>query len=483
MKHIICYSFLLLGSVLCRAQYSSVDIYRQITSVQPMTGMVLWNDLAESKKTTYGQTFALEFTYCLPCDVVKGKKDGKIIYDWSPLETLLNSVAGRGHQSVLRFRYEYPSARTGGVRGGTAVPQYIKDLSDYKETYNADAGGDGPTYYADWSNAELQWFTKQFYTDFAARYDNDSRIAFLEVGFGHWSEYHIYGTTLKLGTNFPSKPYQKDFLTHLSTVFHALPWMVSIDAADASYTPIVASSELMALNFGLFDDSFMHKGHEISSGDGYNEENWRAIGSDDNSANLTRWQYGPCGGEISYYSSSDQRNFLNPKGMYGVTWEQASAKYHISFMICNDALSGSYATPERMKQASQACGYHFVVTACETSDTDTRITVTNKGVAPLYKDAFFAIESTRSAQSLKGLLPGQSITCVVPAHLSNQEKLTIECDYLVRGLQIQFEANTSGAGVKQVCVNDKVLLKYMESGRLFIQHDGKTYNALGMQVK
>ena len=76
-----------------------------------------------------------------------------------------------------------------GVAGSTAVPQYIKDMEDYNETYNKNAGGDGPTYYADWTNAELQWFTKQFYTDFSERYNNDPRIGFVELGFGHWSEY------------------------------------------------------------------------------------------------------------------------------------------------------------------------------------------------------------------------------------------------------------------------------------------------------
>lgn len=474
---------LLFISLFSRAQYAPVNLQRQVTSVQPMTGLVLWNDLAESKKTDYGQCFALEFTYCLPSAVVKGKQDGAVIYDWTSLETLLDKVASRGHQAILRFRYEYPGARTDGTRGATAVPAYIKELPDYNETYNADAGGDGPTYYADWSNAELQWFTKQFYTDFAARYDNDPRIAFLEVGFGHWSEYHIYGTRLQLGKNFPSKQYQQEFLTHLRTVFRTLPWLISIDAADDEYTPIVASSALMALPFGLFDDSFMHKGHEIGSNDGYNELNWRAIGSADRSANLTRWQTAPCGGEISYYTSSDQRNFLNPKGMYGVTWEQASAKYHISFMISNDALSGSYASPERFRQASMACGYHFAVTECLTSSSETRITVTNTGVAPLYKDAFFAIGSVRSSQSLKYLLPGQSLTCIVAAPLTNPNDLSIACDYLVAGQQIQFDGTASAAALQQVSMTGNVTRKYISSGNLYILSGGKTYNALGMQVQ
>ena len=39
-----------------------------------------------------------------------------------------------------------------------------------------------------------------------------------------------------------------------------------------------------------------------------------------------RWQTSPAGGEISYYEDKDQHEFLNPAGLYGVTWEDAAAK-------------------------------------------------------------------------------------------------------------------------------------------------------------
>ena len=78
-----------------------------------------------------------------------------------------------------------------------------------------------------------------------------------------------------------------------------IPWAISIDAADDSYSPIVADNELMSLNFGNFDDSFMHKEHEIGTSDGYNEECWKSLGYD------YRWKNGVAGGEISYYTDSD----------------------------------------------------------------------------------------------------------------------------------------------------------------------------------
>lgn len=441
--------------------WQSVALSRQITHPQPMTGLVLWPDEAEDLHATYGESIQLEFSYCLPCNVVKGcSDDGTINYDWSSFDELLNEVAGRGHQLVARFRYEYPSGTdVKGKKGATAVPQYIKERDDYHETYSSNAGGDGPTYYADWSNAELQRFTLQFYADFASRYAHDPRLAFLEVGFGHWSEYHIYGTDLKLGVNFPSKAFQKQFFLHMSSVADGLPWLVSIDASDEEYSPVVDDASLMALAFGLFDDSFMHKDHEIGSADGYNEECWNAIGQG------TRWQQGVCGGEISYYKSSDQKNFLKPSGMYGHTWEEQAAKYHITFMIANDAPGGTYGTASRFREASMATGYHFVVKECMTDGASTRLLVANSGIAPIYRDAWFAVGTVTSDTSLHLLLPGQEQWVEIAAPLTNPDDLHIISPAILPSQEIQFEASVSPTSIVIPAASETVLPVYNLAGQ------------------
>lgn len=415
--------------------FTAVPLESQITAVQPMTGLVMWT--THSARQRYADAITLEYQYCLPCRVVTGKVDGKIQYDWSYFEQILDDIKSRNHQGVIRFRYEYPNnTMVDGVAGSTAVPQYIKDLEDYNETFNKNAGGDGPTYYADWTNEELKWFTKQFYIDFAERYNNDPRIAFLELGFGHWSEYHIYGTRLNLGVNFPSHEYQKEFLTHVSEVLD-IPWAISIDAADQSYTPIVGDESLMSLQFGLFDDSFMHAHHEIKQGDGYNERCWNEIGRG------TRWHTGVCGGEISYYTSADQRNFLSPEGLYGWTWEAASAKYNITFMIANDATGSIHGSVERFREAGMAVGYNFQVTNCRTNGEETRLVVTNTGIAPIYRDAYFQIGEARSSASLIGLLPGTSLDITIPAGLTNASELTITSPHILPTQKIEFEASVA----------------------------------------
>ena len=442
----------------CEAQdWHDISLHRQITHPQPMTGLVLWPEQAANRNASYGKSIQLEFSYCLPCKVVTGcLEDGTIEYDWSSFDALLDQVASRKHQLVVRFRYEYPSGKdVDGQKGTTAVPAYIKARDDYHETYASNPGGDGPTYYADWSNEELQRFTLQFYTDFAQRYAHDPRIAFLEVGFGHWSEYHIYGTQLELGTNFPSKDYQKKFFKHMSQVVDGLPWLVSIDASDDHYSPVVGNTTLMSLRFGLFDDSFMHEEHEIADGNGYNEKCWNAIGKG------TRWKRGVCGGEISYYKSSDQKNFLNPAGMYGHTWEEAASKYHLTFMIANDAPGSTYGTARRFREASMATGYRLAVKECQTNGESTRLLVTNEGIAPLYRDAYFAIGDVRSEQTLKGLLPDKTLEVTINAvPETDGSNIKVVSDCILPSQEIEFNADLEVADAMKTPLQSCLDTKY-----------------------
>lgn len=434
--------FLCLLSAMCLSScvggetgYEEVKLQsRQVSHIQPMTGMVLWPEQAAALQSTHGASLALEFSYIQPCRLVTGKKNGQLEYDWSMLDQMLDAAAGRGHQMVVRFPLCYPSNRNNCInkKGGTYVPAYIREMADYKETYSADPGGDGPTYYPDWSHSELQWFVKQFYQDLAARYNRDPRLAFVEVGFGHWGEYHTYGTPVKFGKNFPTKAYQRELFQLLDRVME-IPWLISIDAGDSEYSDVCTHDATKDLPFGLFDDTFMHAEHEISQGDGWNEQCWQWSG-------LERWKKSVCGGEVSYYTSNDQHSFLNPKGMYGVTWEQAAKKYHMTFVICNDAPAGQYFTPERVREAGMASGYRFKVLSCETNGTNSRVTVTNTGIAPLYRDAYVTVGGVRAKESLRGLLPGEKKTYRVEKTVATVDNVSITSDLILPSQEIEFDA-------------------------------------------
>ena len=377
---------------------------------EPLKGLVLWRDGAKSHPELSG-AISLEFSYFLPCDVAIGESPGGAVkYDWRKFDALLDDIASRGHQAVVRFRYAYPGEKLGGVKGATAVPGFVKKRRDYKETFAENPGGDGPTWYPDWSCKALEDFTLAFYAELARRYDADPRLAFLETGFGHWAEYHTSGTKTLPGKNFPSAEFQKRFFTLMDKSFKLTPWMVSIDSAmrekkGVSPAPALARK---GMAFGLFDDSFMCAGHEIESGKGgWNEKNWRVFGPD-------HWKKAPCGGEISYFKSSDQKEFLSPEGIHGVEWKEAAAKYHVTFMIANDAPGGGHATPARFREASRECGYRLKLGRIRQERGALAVEVVNRGVAPFYHEGTVAVGSRRAKGSLKGILPGETRTLIVP---------------------------------------------------------------------
>ncbi|MFK7891180.1 MAG: hypothetical protein AB8B63_10235 [Granulosicoccus sp.] len=395
--------------------FRDIPLTSNITTVQPMTGIVLWaNSHNNSPLKTSSEFVQLEYAYLDPSRTVISEGN----YDWSSLETTLEAVRGRGKQMVLRFAYVFPGQ-------ATKVPNYIKSLPDYNETSGITEGR--LTFFPDWSNAALQEAHIDLYTAFAARYDNDPRIAFLQVGFGLWSEYHIYQPGVQLGVNFPSKAYQTQFLYHMDNVFDTLQWSVSIDAGVQSVSTFQSGSSLMNLDFGVFDDSFMHENH----GD-YNQAMWNHFDYPQ------RHKKSVHGGEFSYYTSFDQQNVLNPEGIHGRTFADQSAKFHISYMIGND--QPDYQSNARIKQAGLSTGYRFRITAFEASSNEARVTVKNTGVAPIYYDAFVTVNDVAATTSLKGLLPGASAEFAIAAGGSNPV-LSIEADRLVEGQRIEFEAD------------------------------------------
>lgn len=392
--------------------FLNIALTSSVTEVQPMTGIVLWNDAEESSNTA----IQLEYSYC-PFNKIVTEKD-PATWDWSWFETFLNSVSGHNHQAIPRFYYVYPGDET-------TVPQYIKDLSDYNEIKGSSEGE--TTYFPDWSHSELKAFTKLFYTEFAARYDNDPRVAFLQVGFGLWGEYHIYDPSVNLGVNFPDFAYQEEFLNHLDATFTNLPWSISIDASNDEDTPFATITSLKNLDFGLFDDSFLNEEHTD-----YNKECFAFFGE-------AKRQKSPVGGEFSYFTDYDQANALKADtGPYGTSYEVMAAQYNVTYMIGND--QPEYQTMARIKEAGLASGYNFEITSFKASSTNSIVKVKNTGIAPIFYDTYIAINGVRSTQSLKLLLPNDEIEVTVAAGGTNPT-LTIECDRLVAGQEIQFDAS------------------------------------------
>ncbi len=420
MKNLITVLFFCSLSHLSFGQFNAADLHSEVTKVQPMTGIVFWSENS-GDLNTLGNKVQLEYSYLVYADVIQNAG----VYNWSIVDNLLASAANNGRQMIIRFRYTYPGVTS------PSVPNYIRNSPGYQNQVLSVEGSS--TYIPDWSSQELQDFTKEFFTAFSVRYDNDPRLAFLQIGFGSYSEYHLYDGPLNLGQTFPSKSYQTEFLNHVNGLFQATQWGMSIDAASSSRTPIAADN-LQSLNYGLFDDSFLHETHSANNSE-YNRASWLFFGTN-------KYETNAAGGELNYYSQYDQENVLAPNGPWGTSFEELSELYNISYMIGNDQLN--YQPASRIESAGMATGYRFSVEGYETDGSMTRATIRNTGIAPVYYDAYPSIGGVRSNSSLKGLLPNQVQEFII-ATGSVGEDLEIECDRLSPGQEIQFDANIDGS--------------------------------------
>lgn len=417
--------------------FTLVPLQSVVEEVPPMTGIVLWQthdiwDGSTTEAETMAEAITLEYRYLRFSDVVNKEKG---VYDWTYVDNILDDIASRNHQAILRLYYTYiedidPHDE---VARATSVPQYIKDLPDYNDNITGNPEG-LLTHFPDWSNQELQDFSKEFHTQFAARYNDDQRLAFLQVGFGLWAEYHIYeGIEVELGVNFPSKAFQVEFFNHMDEQYKTLPWSISIDAGDISYSPFDLDPSSLGRSFGLFDDSFMQSEHATD-----NEVRWDFLDYTE------RYKIAPLGGELSYLVYPyDQYNVLNPEtGAYGISYEEFAEKFHISYMIGNDTTDSH--TADRIKEASIASGYQFDIVGLFVSDTrdEVRVVVENTGIAPIYYDAFVAINGIRADDSLRTLYPGEREEYSVLINVENTGiDLTIESDDILDTQQIDFNAN------------------------------------------
>lgn len=384
-----------------------IALEARIRDVQPMTGIVLWSTNPEVARAP----IQLEYSYLRYDQVVRDRGN----YDWTAVEKLLAGAAARKHQAIIRWHDTYVGRPTG-------VPAYIKGLADYRETVANSEGR--PTGFPDWSHPEWRSFVLDFFARFAETYDRDPRLAFVEVGFGLWAEYHIYDGPMTLGGTFPSRAYQKTILEHLAGQFRETPWMISVDAAG-DHAPFAEDRDLLRLPFGVFDDSFNHARHARE-----NEPNWDALGRD-------RWKRAPAGGEFSFFQAEDQRLALAPRGPHGVPFEEQAARFHVSFLIGDG--QPRFQPPDRIRAAGQACGYRFRVERFRASRSACEVVVANVGIAPLYHDAFPTVNGVRAEGSLKGLLPGERREFRIDAG-GERPTLTIESDRLVPGQRIEYEA-------------------------------------------
>src|SRR5882672_3618774 len=88
--------------------------------------------------------YSMEWNYLS----LRALMSGPTNFDWSSLDTLLNTVASRGHQTVFRVYLDYPGKPTG-------LPQYLLDAGLTTQSYT-DYGNNGRSVSPDYENQLLR---------------------------------------------------------------------------------------------------------------------------------------------------------------------------------------------------------------------------------------------------------------------------------------------------------------------------------------
>uniref|UniRef100_A0A914DXP6 DUF4832 domain-containing protein n=1 Tax=Acrobeloides nanus TaxID=290746 RepID=A0A914DXP6_9BILA len=407
------------GSYLVMGQnYQNVSLKASINQVNPMIGLVFWNDNVFDPSSAY----ALEYFYLPVNKLVVGRVNEVLQYNWAYIDNQLNDIASRGHQAIFRLRYEYYYDEP------TAVPAFLKNISGYK----------GQVYkgieFMDWRSSDLMQMHLDMYSALANRYDNDNRIFAIQTGFGFWSEYHLSdGPPLQLGYNFPSADFQVQSIKHILSAFKTMPIQYSIDIADNENNWCPLFKNISILPFGSFDDSSFSNDYKAWNDGNKGRLDWKT----------TRFQQNPLGGEIAYVDKV-QQHALDINGPEGQSLPDYVKEYKYTFLIASDQNTYKYDGPltqvERIKQVGMTFGYKFTITSFQTNGTHTKVTVQNTGVAPPYKDMFLQVSSVKDTTTLKYLQPSASLTVVVKV-ATTTPTLQIVSPYITSKQKIQFEAN------------------------------------------
>src|SRR5437868_10582974 len=110
----------LAGSLPATAQTNSYPLSRSLSPTNnPLKGFMPY----AGNYSTF--PYSMEWSY-LP---LRSLMSGPANFNWSSLDSLLNTVASRGHQTVFRIYLDYPGKSTG-------IPQYLLDggLATYTYT-------------------------------------------------------------------------------------------------------------------------------------------------------------------------------------------------------------------------------------------------------------------------------------------------------------------------------------------------------------
>lgn len=403
-----------------------------------------------------GFPHSMEWFY-LPVDAVV---TGEGAYDWAAVESRLDAVAARGHQSVFRFYLDYPGQDSG-------VPDYLlgPDGISQERTYDV-FDNDGRSFSPDYDDPRVVDMIVDFTTALGEEYDGDPRIGYLTAGLvGFWGEDHTYPMN---GAVSDENRAGEDWMPSQAT--RETIW----DAWDAVLddTWLLARSPSPAVKghgFGLHDDSFAYATLPTTD--------WHFLAKVIDEGMQDVWQQAPIGGEL--YPPLQSCLFEDPLSCpdaaaeiaQGRDYDVASSvtQSHATWMMNHHAWATGYTgtTRERAVAAAASLGYDLAATQATVTSSRTGVEVTldltNRGVAPFYDDwpASMVVLDAQGAvlveapvaANLPDLQPGQTSTVTATLSAGDVDLTGATVAFTVPnvmegGLPLRFANETQDADVE-----------------------------------
>jgi hypothetical protein len=311
--------------------------------------------------------YSMEWSYFPLNSVMTGPNK----FNWSALDTALNDIASRGHQTALRFYLDYPGKPSG-------VPQYLLDGGLVTHTYN-DYGNNGVSVSPDYDDPNLRIAMDQFIAAIGHRYDGDPRIGYIQAGLlGFWGEWHTYPYNGDGQPNwFASDATQQEVLTDYVNAFHKTQLEVRNPNTMNASMPI-----------GYHDDSFALETKTSSLG-------WHFMDNMVAAGATNKWKTYSIGGELrpelqSCIFGAAGCPVLEDGG--DNDFPGSVTQTHATWMINQYAFQTGYSSADKPAAlaGAQSLGYSFQATRASVPKTvrgtsaAIGISVSNTGVAPFY---------------------------------------------------------------------------------------------------
>lgn len=386
----------------------------------PLKGLVPYSDPERDRFP-----HSMEFDY-LPLSALM---IGENQFDWKPMDNLLDDIASRGNQAVIRVYMEYPNKKEGIpehlVAAGLKTHQYLNT--------NTQPLPPSDVITPDYNDPKLRAALKSYIAALGKRYDGDPRLAYITAGLlGTWGEWHTYPRN----DLWAGRETQAVVLDAYAAAFTKTPVQLRYPVGTEHWQDEPNDSR----PFGYHDDSFAW----ATLNTGKDEDNWfymaalQAAGS----KALKKWEQHPIGGEIrpELWGKIFDKNVGIKEAQ---DFDECVTQTHATWLM-DTGLFREQASTERRKRAIKSVrrlGYDFRVLDSDVPQQVAKqklpisLRLTNQGVAPMYHAWAIELAAINADGEIAQTWPAETwtLTGLLPNGTKRTWNKTLDCSELPPG--------------------------------------------------